>query len=292
MGIASWFETFCKNLRMEAGVVSTIQSRYKSITRRINLDYYNINSETSNTLYVGSYGRGTDILVSDIDILVKLPYSTYVQYNSYFGNGQSALLQELKIVIQKTYSTSHVRGDGQVIVVAFADGVTCEILPAFLNDDQISYTFPDTHNGGSWKITNPKAEIIEISRANKEWNKNLKRLCRMARAWKLKWDVPVGGLLIDTLAYNFMETWSYRDKSYLFFDYMSRDFFEYLKDQRSDQEYWLAPGSNQRAYKQGNFTKEAKQCYTLALQAIADETKYPNLAKSTWRKIYGTKFPD
>jgi predicted nucleotidyltransferase len=292
MGVATWFDTFCKNLRMEDDIVSKIKTRYKSITKRINLDYYGINSEIANTLYVGSYGRGTDILVSDIDILVKLPYSTYDQFDNYFGNGQSALLQELKTVIQKTYSTSHVRGDGQVVVVKFSDGVVCEILPAFLNTDNISYTYPDTHNGGSWKTTNPKAEINEINRAHIAWNKNLKRLCRMARAWKLKWDVPIGGLLLDTLAYNFMETWSYRDKSYLFYDYMSRDFFEYLKDQRSDQEYWLAPGSNQRANKQGNFTKEAKQCYTLALQAIADETKHSNLAKSTWRKIYGTTFPD
>ena len=292
MGVATWFDTFCKNLRMEDDIVSKITTRYKSITKRINLDYYGITSETANTLYVGSYGRATDIHVSDIDILVKLPYSKYVQYNNYFGNGQSALLQELKTVIQKTYSTSRIRGDGQVIVVSFYDGVICEILPAFLNSDDISYTFPDTHNGGSWKTTNPKAEINEINRANIAWNKNLKRLCRMARAWEQKWDVQIGGLLVDTLAYNFMQSWSNKDKSYLYYDFMSRDFFEYLKDQDSDQQYWLAPGSNQRVYKKDNFTYKAKQCHNLSKDAISYEKDYPTLAKSTWRKIYGTKFPD
>jgi hypothetical protein len=27
----------------------------------------------------------------------------------------------------------------------------------------------------------------------------------MARAWKKKWEVPIGGLLIDILAYQFIE---------------------------------------------------------------------------------------
>ncbi|MDR1974389.1 MAG: hypothetical protein LBQ31_06905 [Bacteroidales bacterium] len=46
-----------------------------------------------------------------------------------------------------------------------------------------------------------------------EWNKNLRRLCRMARAWKDMWDIPIGGLLIDTLAYNFLKDWEHKDKS-------------------------------------------------------------------------------
>ena len=50
----------------------------------------------------------------------------------------------------------------------------------------------------------------------------------MARAWKDNWDVPIGGLLIDTLAYNFIKDWEHRDKSYTYYDWMSRDFFEYL----------------------------------------------------------------
>lgn len=74
---------------MSPTTVSNIQYRYRKITKRINLDYYKNSSETSNSLYVGSYGRGTEIHASDIDILVKLPYSTYAKFNSYSGNGQS-----------------------------------------------------------------------------------------------------------------------------------------------------------------------------------------------------------
>ena len=55
----------------------------------------------------------------------------------------------------------------------------------------------------------------------------------------------MGGLLIDTMAYNFMSNWGYKDKSYLYYDYMSRDFFKYLSELNDQQEYWLSPGARQ-----------------------------------------------
>ena len=67
MSISNDFSTFCSNMRMNSDTVSKIQSRYKQITKRINIDYYGIISETQNSLYVGSYGRGTEIFTSDID---------------------------------------------------------------------------------------------------------------------------------------------------------------------------------------------------------------------------------
>lgn len=96
MSISDYFSTFCSNLRMDSDTVSTIQYRYHQITKRINLDYWNSSSETTHSLYVGSYGRGTEIWTNDIDIIVQLPYSTYEKFNAYKNNGQSALLQEVK----------------------------------------------------------------------------------------------------------------------------------------------------------------------------------------------------
>ncbi|MGQ9779131.1 MAG: SMODS domain-containing nucleotidyltransferase [Bacillota bacterium] len=195
MGVGDWFQTFCDNIKIPDSVVDTISYRYKRITKQLNKDFWNSESETSHSLYAGSYGRGTAIHVSDIDVLFQLPYEKYQQYDSYRGNGQSALLQEVKNSIEKTYK-SYMRADGQVICISFTDGVIFELAPCFLNEDG-SFTYPDTNNGGSWKVTNPKPEITELTNANNNWNKNLKRLCRMARAWKDQWDVPIGGLLIE-----------------------------------------------------------------------------------------------
>jgi predicted nucleotidyltransferase len=292
MSVSEYFSTFCSNLRMDSDTVANIQYRYKQITKRINIDYWNSTSETSHSLYVGSYGRGTEIWTSDIDMIVQLPYETYKKFDNYSNNGQSALLQEVKGVLQKTYSTSHIKGDGQVIGINFTDGINFEIVPAFINDDN-SYTYPDTNNGGTWKITDPRKEISAMDARNSATNKNLKRLCRMARAWKGKCNVPMSGILIDTLTYKFINDWAYKDKSYLYYDYMSRDFFEYLKDIDKTKLYWKAPGSNRYVWKDGNFQNKASTAYNLSLEAIEHETNgRPYSSKQKWREIYGTKFPN
>ena len=292
MGLADWFRGFCSNLTVKDG--GTISTRYKNITKRLNTDYWSTTSDTSHSLYVGSYGRNTAIQgFSDLDMIFQLPYSEYERYNNYAGNGQSALLQAVKTSIEKTYSTTSIRGDGQVILVPFNDGITFEVVPAFINKDD-SFTYPDANNGGRWRVTNPKPEIAAIRSRNSATNGNLVQLCRMARAWKRKWDVPIGGLLIDTLAYQFVENWEYRDKSYLYYDYMSRDFFKWMADQDS-KEYWKAPGSGQYVYGKGLFQYKAKRCYNISLEAIEHETANPKRewsAKQKWREIYGTAFPD
>ena len=188
---------------MSAIVTSNIALRADKITSRVNWDFRGIVSDYRYSLYVGSYGRGTDIHVSDIDMIVELPYYYYQKYDAYASNGQSALISAIKNSIATTYSSSYVRGDGQVVKLDFSDGICFEILPGFINDDSQSFTYPDTNYGGSWKSTNPRAEFYAINTLNTFSNGNLKRLCRMARAWKWYWDVPISGWLIDTLAYNF-----------------------------------------------------------------------------------------
>lgn len=290
MGVAEKFQNFCTSIRISDTNVSSISYRYKRITKQLNIDFWGTLSETNHSLFVGSYGRGTDIHVSDIDMLFVLPFDVYTQYNNYQGNGQSALLQAVKTSLQNTYATSHIGGDGQIVKIKFDDGIEFEIVPCFTNTDK-SYTYPDSNNGGSWKSTNPKPEIEEIKQADILYNKNLKRLCRMARAWKDKCNVPMGGLLIDTLAYNFMKTWEYRDKSFLYYDFMTRDFLEYLKNQDPNKKYWLAVGSKQYVYRKGSFEYKALLSYNIANQAIVYETNgHEYSANEKWREIYGSKF--
>lgn len=291
MSVSENFSNFCSALRMSSKTTTDIQNRCKKITKRINLDYYNNESEKLNSFYVGSYGRGTEINTSDIDIIIVLPFSTYSKFNSYTGNGQSALLQEVKKILQKTYSTSYTKADGQVIGINFTDGIDFEILPSFINKNS-SYTYPDSNNGGSWKVTDPKKEIAEINDLNKKTNKNLKKLCRMVRAWKKTCNVPMSGILIDTLAYKFLKNWEYKDKSYTYYDWMSRDFFKYLMNISEDISYWRAPGSNRFVWKSGNFQSKAKKAYNNSIEAIEYERKQmPYSSKKSWRDIYGTKFP-
>jgi Second Messenger Oligonucleotide or Dinucleotide Synthetase domain len=293
MALADWFRTFCSNLQIRDG--GTIATRSGNITRRLNTDFWSTTSDTSHSLYVGSYGRNTAISgFSDVDLIFQLPDSVYKQYNGYSGNGQSALLQAVKTSIERTYSTTNIRADGQVIQVPFTDGINFEVVPAFDNNDG-SFTFPNANDGGSWKTTNPRPEISTIRERNAATNGNLVPLCRMMRDWKDKWAVPIGGLLIDTLAYQFIETWEHRDKSYVYYDYMCRDFFKWMAAQDENQEWWRAPGSGQYVWGKGLFQYKAKRCYNLSLEAIEHEIATPKRewsAKQKWREIFTTNFPD
>ena len=292
MGVGDDFKTLCSNLAIPSSMRSSISERYELITRRLNLEFWNTDSRTAHSFYTGSYGRGTAVgTVSDIDMIMQLPYNNYARYDGHQGNGQSALLQDVRTAIERTYSSTAVGADGQVVVVPFSDGVTFEVIPAFLNKDD-SYTFPDSNSGGSWRTTNPKPEIEVITKTDSSCNGNLKMLCRMARAWKSTWDVPMGGLLIDTLAYYFLRDWSNKDKSFVYYDWLSRDFFEYLRTRNEKQEYWLSPGASQYVWNKGYFQYKATRCYNIAVEACAYQgDKYGWTARQKWREIYGTNYP-
>jgi hypothetical protein len=290
LDVGNTFQSFVNNLIIEKAKVDKIRYRYNRMTKQLNLDFWNINSDTRNSLYVGSYGRDTDIVTSDVDWIFRLPSGLKSQYDRHLNNGQSALLQAVKKSIEKTYSKTYLKADGQVIQIPFDDNINFELVPCFENSDG-SFTFPDTNNGGSWKKTDPRPEIKAVNDRNNITKGNMKSLCRMARAWKYEWDVPMGGLLIDTLVYKFLEKYEHKDKSTVYYDWMSRDFFKYLSEQNTAQSYWYALGSNQLVYRKGSFEYKAKRCYNISLEAIEKQSNASGEAKKKWREIYGTKFP-
>ena len=135
------FRDFCNNLRMANTDVANVRTRYERIRGCLNREFWG--GEGYHTLYVGSYGRGTAIHLSDIDIIYEIPYSTYCQYDGYFGNGQSALLQKVKETLHLTYPFTRMKGDGQVVDVDFSDGIkkSFSLLIPFLPTHSISRYF-------------------------------------------------------------------------------------------------------------------------------------------------------
>lgn len=291
MGVGDWFQAFCGKLRIGYEQRESIGNRTGRIVGQLNADLRGLDSKASYRFYVGSYGRSTAIpSVSDVDLLYELPPALYDRFDKHEGNGQSALLAHVRSSIIKTYPTSRIGGDGQVVVIQFTDGVTFEVLPAFANEGG-GYTFADSNNGGSWRTCQPKQEMDAFSRRNQACNKNLVELARMTRAWRDYNSVSMSGMLIDTLAYQFIENWAYRDKSYVYYDWMTRDFFGFLASQSTAQTYWSAPGSGSRVYG-GGFQYKARQAELRTLEAIAHQHLNQDYsAKQTYRGIYGTDFP-
>ena len=293
MGVGEDFRAFKDNYNIGQAQMSDISYRYRRITKQLNKDFWSTDSDQAHSLYVGSYGRDTAAKgVSDLDVAFQLPYAVYVRYHNQQGNGQSALLQAVRSSLQNTYPTTSIGGDGQVVVIGFTDGVTFEILPVFENDAG-TYTHPDSNNGGSWRTTNPRAEIDAVRDRNLACNGNLKALCRMMRIWRDHNSVNMSGALIDALAYQFIASWPERDKSFLYHDFMVRDFLLYLQNLDPTQQSWRMPGSGKLIQKKGSFRREAAVDAKIAVDACELQGDENGVARrKKWRSVFGSTFPE
>ena len=191
-----------------------VSQRYKRITRAVNSEFWGSDSETTHSLYVGSYGRGTAIDTSDIDMLVELPRVEYERYDRLKGNGQSRLLQTLKNAILQSYPRSDIHGDGQVVVINFTDGIKFEVLPAFRQVDWLGnwngkYDYPDSNMGGNWLTTNPKIEQQAMRKRNAASNGLLFDTCKHMREIRdnhfSSYHLP--GIVIDSFVYHYIADW-------------------------------------------------------------------------------------
>lgn len=255
MSVSEAFKSFLDNIKVDNA--ATISLRYEEITCALNQEFRNTDSKFSNSLRVGSYGRWTAIKgISDLDMLYIVPSGRWADYED---GGQSALLTKTAKAISARYPRTTVKVDRLVVQVLYKD-FHVEVQPVFEQSDG-SFKYPDTYNGGHWKLTKPREEILAMVQFGVEKNNNLRRLCKMARAWKNRHGVAIGGLLIDTLVHNFLnQTNDYDDKSFLYYDWMSRDFFQYLSEQPK-QDFYAALGSRQRVRVKKDFRSKAKKAY-------------------------------
>lgn len=188
--------------------------RYHRIIRAVNREFWPNQRKTEHGLYVGSYGRGTAVDTSDIDMLMEIPMGQYDRFSDYSGNGQSQFLQAVREAILTTYPNSKIKADGQVVKVDFIEGMKFEVLPAFpvvQLSGRVKYVYPDTNMGGHWKTTDPKSEQQEMSERNNLSNGLIRATCRHIRTLRAEF-YPVShlsGILIDSFVCNAAGEWSF-----------------------------------------------------------------------------------
>lgn len=285
---APLFKQFRDNIAVQNA--TDISTSYAGITKRLNLDFWDIESDLTHRRQVGSYGRNTAVHgVSDLDMAFELPWSTYEKYKTYTNNGPSQLLQAVRNSLLTRYPNTTIKGDGQVVCIEFGK-FRVEVLPAFWDAAADGYRFGDTHNGGTWKICKPIQEIDAVNQRNKETNRNLKHVCKMIRAWKNFNGVNISGMLIDTLVYNFFgQTDEYDAVSYGSYDQLFVSLFSYTGN-LEHQEFWLAPGSGQRVNNKGKFQSKAKKAAVKCQEALDAGTEKKKA--KIWRDVFGRSFPN
>lgn len=277
------FDGLLVNLKVDNR--ETIASRRDEIAKSLNKEFRSVEGSTSNQLMVGSYGRGTAIRgISDLDMLYILPALIRGTYKG--EDGPKKVLSRTRDAIKARYPSTDVKVDRLVVVAQFQN-FKFEVQPVFENEDK-SFSYPDTYTK-SWKVTKPRAEIDAIRSYDDVTNGNLRNLCRMTRAWKNEHGVVMGGLLIDTLAYNFFQsTTAYDTATTASYDAVVCDFFKFLSEE-DDHEHYAALGSGQRVKVKKKFQRKAKNAYELCLEAIDAEGTAK--ANKSWRLVFGQPVP-
>lgn len=258
-----------------------------AIARKLTDAYYGSGEDAScHVFVVGSAGRGTDVRgTSDLDVIFALPQAVFHRFDTYRSQKQTALLQEVKRILQERYPRTAIRGDGQVVAIAFGK-YDVELVPAFLLPDG-SFRFPDTHEGGSWAVTKPLEEQRACEAFDRRSYGRYRRMCQAVRVWKNYAGIPMGGLLIDTLVYQCFSRQQAPVPWRAGYDVLLRRFFSYLAELDEAQSYWYAVGSRQKVYhrEKGAFIRAARD----VARAWAEQ---PAPLASFFRELlFGRAFP-
>lgn len=257
------------------------QTKYTGVCQKLYSHYYNGEYDDGKKYLFGSYKTKTNVRPltedQDVDVLFKIPQSTYDKFDKYESNGQAALLQEVRNILKEKYTTTDtIKAWGKVVFVQFQENHhNVELLPALEQDDG-AFLIPNSENGGSWETFDPRAEVERFQTSNESTNGLTRELAKMLKTWahnttsmsykscKRLDDVIT---FLDVFYPQGKETTSYAKIVFDFFDYMSSrcgdDIKSYINTALSHARKALEYDSNEK----------------------------PVEASEQWRTIFGDKFP-
>ena len=292
MTVGQRFDKFLTNSGLTTDQKADGIVKHTGVRKCLNQYYYDSNSEYANSMLVGSWGEDTQVRPPrDIDVLFVLPYAVYQRYESKFGNKQSQLLQEVKGVLERTYTSTKMRADGQVVIVPFAS-YAVEVVPAFaLNNGQ--YWICDTNSGGRYKTTDPNAEQTAIKNSDANSAGNTRHLIKIMKKWQDHCSVPLKSFWIELVAIEFISTWEHRGKTTVYYDWMVRDFFKYLIGRAWGSA--SVPGTYETIQLGNDWESKAESAHGRAVKACDYEASQSPTQNTDawweWHNIFGDDVP-
>ena len=291
MSVSSRFSEFLDKIRLTDNQISSGVTCRESVVRCLNVAYYGTSSVSANSLAVGSWGKFTRIRPPrDVDVLFRLPDAVYHRFQLRAGNKQSQLLQEVRSHLQQSFSSTNIRGDGPIVLVPFS-AFSVEVIPAFKLTDGKYYVCM-TDNGGRYKTADYDSEIKHIADSDTATKKNTRSLIRMMKCWQGYCGVDIKSFWIELTAVSFLQQWEHADKSMTYYDWMVRDYLDYLIRQKNT--HIFAPGTYEMMYLGNKWESKANSAWERAKKACEFENlapPQPYNAGDEWQKIFGTDMP-
>lgn len=288
MSVAKRFNAFLANIRVTEEQENNGRHCRGQVVAVLNRHYWGVSHQTNNSRLVGSWGKSTKVRPPrDVDVLFTLPYEVYERFSNRVGNVQSQLLQEVRQVLGRNFGSTAIQGDGPVVKVQFAK-YNIELIPAFrLNNGR--YFVAMTDGNGHYEEAGYDEEAELIRSSNEQTSGNTRHLIRMAKRWQAHCSVPIKSFWIELLAVDFLRTWAHVGQSTLYYDYMVRDFFEFMCGRRNT--YVYAPGTGEAMFLGERWFSRAQTAFNRARIACDNEDNYPVTAGQEWQKIFGTDIP-
>jgi hypothetical protein len=283
------FTQFHSNLSLTPTQFLDGMTKRNGVVNCLNRRYYGSTSDTDNSFLVGSWGKDTAMRPPrDVDLYFLLPVAVHTRFQGHVWNRQSALLQEVKAALTETYPDTDMSGDGQVVVVRFGS-YSVEVVPAFLLTNG-QYWICNTNDGGSYKETDPWAEVGYINTIDQANNGNLRPLIRMLKAWQAYCSVPIKSFQLELLAADFISNSPWRLRDFFWFDWITRDFFAYLYHRANT--FISVPGTLETIYLGNDWQSRAESAYRRAVKACDhDQYNRVDAAGEEWQKIFGSQIP-
>jgi len=273
------FEKFCKNIKLTKNQRGDAKRKYKGVCTVLHNKFYETKYNGNTKYLFGSYRKRTAIrpLIEsqDVDVLFKMPEEMYETFQKQ-QNGQSALLQLVRrALIDSKYALSEKpKAWGKVILVQTADGThNVELLPAFEQMDG-RFIIPNTENGGSWEIFDPRNEIDTFKKSDEETEGLTSELSRIIKRWAREVSsLALKSYEIETHVVSFLRWYSYKGVAY---SVLVKDFFVHLSSIVNAENKSYVDTAKNRAEKAVDFEKNEKY------ESSTEE----------WQKIFGNSFPN
>lgn len=271
------FTQFADNIRLTANQEADAKTKYDGVCKKLHDSYYDTEYDGKTKLLFGSYKTKTNVRPitenQDVDVLFKIPKATYDKFKAYESNGPSALLQEVKGFLNEKYTTTdEIKAWGKIVQVKFADNAhNVEVLPAFEEEDG-TFTIPNSENGGSWDKFDPREQITLFQNSNSTTNGLTAELTRMIKTWvdnTSTCNYKSYKLLGDVM--KFLETNFKTGAEYSDYSNVVKTFFEFLNNNCDEEIQSFVKTAFDRAKKAYDYEKDEK----------------PKESSEEWRKIFG-----
>lgn len=207
------------------------------------------------------------------------------------GAATTAALRELTDRLYQRYGAVTMAPEGGLIVQpgpkVAGERVRVRILPGIARGDGGIRVYALCRRPAvAWMALAPAAEVAELDRVDNLAEGKARHLIRLAKAWQRALGVPLSGFALELLCCEFLTVWLYRRRSYLFYDWMVRDFFFWLTAQAD--RVMPVPGDGDPIQLGSAWQREAEAAYAAAAAAADLERENATVAAlGHWRRIFG-----